>query len=124
MKLVMNNDTMDDVDQLREDDEYNRAVLLQARQRKQQTEHVSVKLDNNHLSSSKYNSSASPRSVLLSLPSTNNKEDNSSEASPAGGPAPSKRVRLSFPPDIYANLEEEISSAYMAELQTPKLTYT
>ena len=124
----MSNETMDDVGQLREDDEYNRAVLLQARQRKQQTEHVSVKLDNNHLSSSKYNSTASPRSVLLSLPSTNNKEDNSSEASPAGGggggPAPSKRVRLSFPPDIYANLEEEISSAYMAELQTPKLTYT
>lgn len=128
----MNSDTVDDDDQL-EDDEYNRAVLLQARQRKQQMEQVSVRLDHHMSSTSKHNfPSRSPSTVLLSLPNSNNKTDDGATANAASGSTtstsdrqvPSKRVRLSFPPDIYANLEEEVSSAYMAELQTPKLTYT
>ena len=120
---------IDEEDQaLREDDEYNRAVLLQARQRKQ-TEQVSIKLDEHTMPSSRFGGAAggSPSTIVLSM-STNKTEDNQPSPSVAVGDSlgaqASKRVRLSFPPDKYANLDEEVSSAYMADLQTPKLTYT
>ena len=49
--------------------------------------------------------------------STNSEEDESSQ--------PSKRARLSFPPEKYANLDSGLSSpSYMTDLQTPRLVYT
>lgn len=95
-------DTADDDDLHKDDDEFNRAVLLQARQRIQSEQGPRL--------------TARSSSVHLSLPIGMIKPEEE-EITPA------KRVRLSFPPEKYANLES-ISPSYMAELQTPKLTYT
>lgn len=100
----MGSDTVEDEDIHKEDDEFNRAVLLQARQRLQSEQEF------NH--GSRFRSSTS---IHLSLPAADLKSKE--EMTPA------KRVRLSFPPEKYANLES-VSPAYMTELQTPKLTYT
>ena len=95
---------LDEDDLHKDDDDFNRAVLLQARQRLQSEQGT-----NNQFTG---RSSA----VHLSLPSGTIKVDEDDMT-------PAKRVRLSFPPEKYANLES-VSSSYMAELQTPKLTYT
>jgi hypothetical protein len=116
-------------------DEYNRLVLLQARQR-QQTERVTdtsrfrigrnrqVTYLNSSLQEVTVSAPAPIRRIsetdasdtLLSL-SVEKKVDTST--------AP-KRARLSFPPEKYADLDVSTYSSvtsYMTELQTPKLTY-
>lgn len=97
----MGSETVEDDELNREDDEYNRAVLLQARQR----------LETEHLNHNKTRTS----SFTISLPVAAIKPEEET--------TPAKRVRLSFPPEKYSNLEH-MSASYMAELQTPKLTYT
>lgn len=101
----MGGDAHDDDDLHKDDDDFNRAVLLQARQRLQSEQGT------NHRFAVR-----SSGSVHLSLAGGTVKSEEE-EMTPA------KRVRLSFPPEKYANLES-ISPSYMAELQTPKLTYT
>ena len=98
-------DMLDEDDLHKDDDDFNRAVLLQARQRLQSEQGIYNKF-----------TGRSSSSVQLSLPSGTIKVDEEDMT-------PAKRVRLSFPPEKYANLES-VSSSYMAELQTPKLTYT
>lgn len=98
-------DTVDEDDMHKDDDDFNRAVLLQARQRLQSEQGT------NHRFAGRSSSS-----VYLSMPVGVIKTEEEDIT-------PAKRVRLSFPPEKYANLES-ISSSYMAELQTPKLTYT
>lgn len=102
VKLAMGIDTLDEDDLHKDDDEFNRAVLLQARQRLQSEQGPRM--------------AARSSSVHLSLPTGTVKPEEEDMT-------PAKRVRLSFPPEKYANLES-ISPSYMAELQTPKLTYT
>lgn len=101
----MGGDTLDDDDLHKDDDDFNRAVLLQARQRLQSEQGTNYRF-----------AGRSSSSAHLSLPAGAAKGDEEDVT-------PAKRVRLSFPPEKYANLES-ISSSYMAELQTPKLTYT
>ena len=48
--------------------------------------------------------------------------DKAAAAAAAADVPTTKRVRLSFPPDKYADLET-ISSSYMTDVQTPRLTY-
>lgn len=105
VKLAMGVDTVDDDDQHKDDDDFNRAVLLQARQRLQSEQGM------NHRFAAR-----SSASVFLSLPGGTVKPEEEDMM-------PAKRVRLSFPPEKYANLES-VNPSHMAELQTPKLTYT
>lgn len=85
----MDSETLDDDDPNKDDDEFNRAVLLQARQRLQTEQGFTFTLGANE-----------------------------------EGNTPAKRVRLSFPPEQYPNLEAPVSPSYLAELAAPKLTYT
>ena len=96
---------LDEDDLHKDDDDFNRAVLLQARQRLQSEQGTNNKF-----------SDRSSSSVHLLLPDGTIKVEEEDMT-------PAKRVRLSFPPEKYANLES-VSSSYMTELQTPKLTYT
>ena len=101
-------DTLDEDDVHKDDDEFNRAVLLQARQRLQSEQGT-----NHRMVAGARLSSSVHLPLAAGAEKTAEEEDS----------APAKRVRLSFPPEKYANLED-MSSSYMAELQTPKLTYT
>lgn len=91
----MISEVTDDDDPNKDDDEFNRAVLLQARQRLQ--------------------SEQSEQGLLL-MPIDKLEDEE--------GTTPAKRVRLSFPPEKYPNLETTVSWTSLAELAAPKLTYT
>lgn len=95
-----------------DDDEYNRTVLLQARQR-QKSEQIVVNMGVEY---------QSKPSISLSLQATLDRstESNLVEVASASGEGPPKRVRLCFPPEKYADLDNSSSNT---EIRTPKLTY-
>ena len=123
----MNADVIDDDDLNKDEDEYNRIVLLQAKQRR-----------SNSLSNQSYSNRS--RTVVLSAAAAaaavNDRISAEADASDtllslssadqspsfAARDPPVKRARLSFPPEKYADLEVTVVSN-LTHLQTPRLTY-
>lgn len=112
MKLPLSNEALDEEDLNGDDDEYNRTVLLQARQRRK-TEQIVVNMGIEY---------QSKPSISLSLQATPDRSAESLlvESTSASGEGPPKRVRLCFPPEKYADLD---NSSTNPEIRTPKLTY-